>query len=193
MHETDIDPNEDELEGGSEPAPVIDFDNDEVQMRMEEENDGALEDDYPDDHERRIENADLDNATDEFVDMVNARDLDGLAELLAPDVESDFLGGMSREEVVDGLHDLLFRYPTLLTTRADLGPEPLVAVWTFDNEADRFDQFGFFTFEMTEEGEGLVRRIGYADELPDSDDLIVETPERSDLPEWEDWSELDED
>ncbi|HEX6220900.1 MAG TPA: hypothetical protein VF115_07385, partial [Acidimicrobiia bacterium] len=65
--------------------------------------------------------------------------------------------------------------------------------WIFDREADRFDRFGYMTFETNDDEEGLIQGIEYIDELPDSEDVLVEDPERSELPEWEDWSELDED
>ncbi|HEX6220981.1 MAG TPA: nuclear transport factor 2 family protein [Acidimicrobiia bacterium] len=191
MHDTVLDPADDEPETPESEAG-LDFEADEVQVREEAETDGPMEDEYRDDEASRIGNADLDNAIDEFVDLLNARDYEGLGDLLASDVEAEFLGGRSRDEVLDGWNDLILRYPTLLTTRADLGSDPIVAIWTFDDEADRFDQFGFLLFEMDETSEGLVQRISYAEEIADSDELVIETPERSDLPEWEEWSELDE-
>lgn len=176
-----------------QPEPVVGFEEDELAVRDQGETDGPVEDDYPDDQSRRIANADLDNAIDELVDLLNGRDLESLSDLLAPDAGADFVGAASREEVVVGLNDLFLRYPTLLTTRADLGSDPLIAVWTFDNEADRFDEFGYLMVEVSESHEGHIERLSYVDELADSEGLVVETPDRSDLSEWEDWSELDED
>jgi hypothetical protein len=115
---------------------------------------------------------------------------------LAPDAEATFLGESSREGLVDGFSDLFLRNPTFLVTRGDLGVEPIVGVWTFDFEADRFDLIGYMALEMSESDDGLLGRISYVDdvdELAGSDDLVVESPDRSELPEWEDWSELDED
>lgn len=175
-----------------EEEQVIDFENDPIDIR-EEGQDELPSDLYSDESGRRVENAELDNTLDELVDMVNGRDFEGLSELLASDVEAGFLGETSREGVLDGFNDLLLRYPTLLLTRADLGEDPLVAVWVFDNEADRFDAFGYITVEMDDSGGSLIETIDYVDELPDSEDLVVEAPERSDLPEWDEWVELDED
>lgn len=194
MREAPFDSDDDEPAEGMDAELVIDYEDDPVDIRDEmEPDDVEASDDYWDDGARRIDNADLDNVVDEFVDLVNGRDLDGMAELLASDVVFELVGGTSRDDVIDGLNDLFLRYPTLLTTRADLGSEPMVAVWTFDDEADRFDQFGFFVFEMSDSSEGMIQRVSYAEELDDSEDLVVETPDRSDLPEWEEWSELDED
>lgn len=196
MREAPFDPNDEEQEPAEklDAEFVIDYDDDPVDIRNESEADDMDDsDDYWDDEARRIDNADLDNVVDEFVDLMNGRDLDGMAELLAPDVSFELVGGSSREDVIDGLNDLFLRYPTLLTTRADLGSEPMVAVWTFDDEADRFDQFGFLIFEMSDTTETMIERVSYAEELDDAEELVVETPDRSDLPEWEEWSELAED
>lgn len=162
-------------------------------MRGEAEANHSSSDFFLDDPTRRIDNAVLDNILDEFVDVFNGRDLDGLSELLAADAEAGFLGESSRPGVVDGFNDLFLRYPTLLVTRGESGSDPIVAVWIFDREADLFDPFGYMTFETSDNKEALVERIGYIDEFFDSEDLVVEVPERSELGEWEDWSELDED
>jgi hypothetical protein len=177
----------------TDEEPVFDFEPDGIDVRGEAEANNSLSDFFSDDQTRRIDNAELDNTIDELVDLVNGRDLDGLSELLASDAEAGFLGGSSRDGVVDGFNDLFLRYPTLIVTRGDLRSDPMVAVWIFDWEADRFDPFGYMTFETSDGEEGLIQRIEYIDELPDSDDLVVETPERSELPEWEDWSEFYED
>lgn len=67
--------------------PVIDFANDQVDIRNDVDGDQPDEDPIADEPERWIENAELDNVLDEFVDRVNGRDLDGLSDLLATDAE----------------------------------------------------------------------------------------------------------
>lgn len=186
------DPTEDELGERSEPKPEIDYDADLVDIR-DATGDDLPPEDLVDDEARKIDNAELDNVLDAFVDMLNGRDFDGLEGLLGSDVESEFLGAMSREGVVDGLSDLVLRYPTLLLTRGDLGSEPIVVLWTFDFDGDRFERFGYLTLEMSDAGQGLIQRISYVEDLSDAEDLVVESPDRSDLPEWDDWSQLDED
>ena len=170
----------------------IDLESDPVDVRDVIEEDESQTDLSPDEL-GAIDNVELDNVLDEFVEVFNARDLDGLGELLAPDAQSGLLGESSRTGVVEGFNDLLLRYPTLLVTRGDIGSDPIVAAWIFDQEADRFDPFGYFTLELGDSGEGRLQRVEYWDELPVSEDVVVEAPDRSDLPEWEDWSQLDED
>jgi hypothetical protein len=193
MSRPDFDIPDEDATRPTEEEPVIDFESDGLDVRAEAEANHSSSDFFSDDQTRRIDNAELDNTIDEVVDVLNGRDLDGLSELLAADVEAGFLGESSRDGVVDGLNDLFLRYPTLLVTRGEAGPDPIVAVWIFDRVGDRFDPFGYMTFQMSDDEPGLIQRVEYIDELPDSEDLIVETPERSELPEWEDWSELDED
>jgi hypothetical protein len=193
MYRPDFDIPDEEAPKAMEEEPVIDFESDGIDVRGEAEANYSSSEFFSDDETKRIDNAELDNILDEFVDVLNGRDLDGLSEMLAADAEAGFLGESSRDGVVDGLNDLFLRYPTLLVTRGDAGPDPIVAVWIFDREADLFEPFGYMTFETSDDEEGLIQQINYIDELPDSEDLVVEVPERSELPEWEDWSELDED
>ncbi|HEX6301348.1 MAG TPA: hypothetical protein VF148_12845 [Acidimicrobiia bacterium] len=193
MHGEEYEATDDQPQAASEQEPDIDYDTDQIDVRDETEQGEPLDGVAPDVEARMIDNADLDNVLDEFVDLVNGRDLDGLSDLLASDAEADFLGETSREGVVDGFSDLFMRNPTLLMTRGDLGPEPIVAVWAFDFEGDRFDLSGYMTLDIGDSEDALIVRISYVDELSDTEDLVVETPDRSELPEWEDWSELDED
>lgn len=147
----------------------------------------------PDEPARRIENAALDDALDEFVERVNARDLDGLGDLLASDVEAPFLQEVSRAGAVAGLNDLILRHPTLTLTRGDRGSDPMVAAWLFDSDQDRYDLVGYFSFELTGTEEALIQRLDYVEEFSDSDEMVVERPEKTELAEWEDWSNQDED
>jgi hypothetical protein len=175
-----------------EPEEVLGIDeSDPIDLR--EDLDTEESSDESDETLATIDYAVFDNVLDEFVDMFNARDLDGLGELLATDAEAGFLGESSGTGVIEGVNDLFLRYPTLLATRGDLGPEPIVLVWIFDQDLDRFDPLGYLTLDVSDAGEGQIRRVEYVDEVPDSEDLVVETPERADLPEWGDWSALDED
>jgi hypothetical protein len=123
MHRPDFDiPDEDEE--ATRPTveePVIDFESDGLDVRGEAEANHLSSDFFSDDQTRRIDNADLDNTIDELVDVLNGRDLDGLSELLAADVEAGVLGESSRDGVVDGFNDLFLRYPTLLVTRGEIG------------------------------------------------------------------------
>lgn len=180
-----------------DPADQFDdgFDLEEDQLEVTEmvESEDESDESFVDDADRTIENADLDNALDEFIEVVNGRDMDGLGELLAADAEAVFLDEYSGDGVVSGFNDLLMRNPTTVLTRADYGSEPIAALWAYDRESDGFDPFGYLIFELTESDEGLIQRVEYVEDMGNPDDLVVEVPERSELPEWWDWSAFDED
>lgn len=125
------------------------------------------------------------NVRDEFVDYLNARDLDAIADMVSAEVTSDLFDGVGVESAVQGLADLVLRYPQLMATRGDDGPRPVVAMWIPD-EQDRFQLIGYL--ELSGEDE-QIDRISYVDQP--SEDLLVEQPEADELAEWQDWHEWD--
>lgn len=191
MHEVD-DVGEDQHPTTPEPEWDIDYDTDQVDVRDESAEAEPLDDGDPGDETRLLDNADLDNVLDEFVDMVNGRDLDGLSDLMAPDAQSDFLSATSRESVVDGFNDLFLRNPNLLTTRGDRGSEPIVALWLFDFEGDHFDLSGYVTIDVDDSEDALITGVTFVEDISETEDLVLETPDRAELPEWEDWTGFDE-
>lgn len=127
----------------------------------------------------------VENASDEFVDLFNARDLDSIADLVTPDVTSDLFDGAGVESAVHGLAGLLRRYPQLIATRGEDGNRPIVALWVPD-EQDRYRLMGYLELSTQTE---LIDRITYVD-TPGSD-LLVEEPDEAEMPEWQDWREWD--
>jgi len=121
------------------------------------------------------------NASDEFVDLFNARDLDGIADLVTSDVTSDLFDGAGVDSAVEGLAGLLRRYPQVIATRGEDGNQPIVALWIPD-EQDRYGLMGYLELSTEEE---LVERISYVD-TPGSD-LLVEEPDADEMDEWQDW------
>lgn len=186
MYSEEFDTEDEEPSSAGDEAG-IDFETEQVDIRSEDE----VEELSP---ESPADNVDpsLDDALAEFVEFLNARDLEALGELLTEDVQAEFLEEGSRDGVVDGFNDLILRYPALLATRGDIGPDPIVVLWLYDQEENRFDSLGYISAEPADSGEGLIQRIDYVDELPDSEDVVVEVPEPSELSEWDEWSELDE-
>jgi hypothetical protein len=127
----------------------------------------------------------LENASDEFVDLFNARDLDGIAELVTSDVTSDLFDGVGGDGSVEGLAGLLRRYPQLVSTRGEDGNQPIVALWIPD-EDDRYRLMGYLEFSVQDE---LIDRITYVD-TPGTD-LLLEEPDPDEMAEWQDWKEWD--
>ena len=127
----------------------------------------------------------VENASDEFVDLFNARDLDGIADLVTADVTSDLFDGTGVESAVHGMAGLLRRYPQLIATRGEDGNQPIVALWIPD-EQGQYRLMGYLVLSTEEE---LVDRITYVD-TPGSD-VLVEEPDADEMDEWQDWQEWD--
>lgn len=195
---TDIPDDWDEAPPEPEP-PAVDFEVDPLVVHEEaeqiEEPDVDLEADEEaeiaeDETETTVIDPELDDAVVSFVELLNARDMEALAEMLAEDAEAMFLGETSPSGVIESLEDLVFRHPDLVVTRGDLGPEPVVAVWLLDADTDHYRFAGIITLELAETG-GLIRCLQHIEEPP-ADDLVVEVPDDSERPEWEDWAAQDE-
>jgi hypothetical protein len=145
-----------------------------------------MKDDGSDAAFESVADAAVENASDEFVDLFNARDLDGIAELVTADVSSDLFDGEGADSVIEGLAGLLRRYPQLVSTRGEDGNRPIVALWT-PNEQHHYSLMGYL--ELSAEDE-LIDRITYVD-TPESGDLLLEEPDLEEMSEWQDWSEWD--
>lgn len=198
MHRDDLDTEWERPEPAEEEEMVLEIGDEMVSARDEDDSDtewpagSASEEGFTiDGATSRIASAGLDDLLDEFVELVNARDLDGLTEVLAPDVTAEFLDSTSRFGVIEGLNELVLRNSTLMATRGDLGSEPIAALWIFDQEKAGYDLVGYLTFEMTDSNE-LIQRLDYVEELSGLEDLVIETPESLEVPEWEVWSAYDE-
>lgn len=123
------------------------------------------------------------NVCDEFVDYLNARDLDAIAEMVGEEVTSNLFDGSGVEAALHGLSDFVLRYPQLIASRAEDGTRPLVALWVPD-ESDRYRLMGHLDVSSDDE---LIDRITYVD--TDVGDLVVEEPDPDELAEWQNWPE----
>ncbi len=128
------------------------------------------------------------NAIDELVDYFNARDFEALAELLAPDVTSDFLDLAGRAGITENLAELAIRNPGLVLTRGELGTEPVAVAWT-PGEVHDYRMLGFLTFTFSEEAEALIDHLQYDDRPEDADELLAEEPDPDDMAEGGEWQE----
>lgn len=129
-----------------------------------------------------------DNSLVGFVDTFNSRDWEGVSDLLAEDVTSDFFQATTAEDLVEGMIDLMLRYPTLVVTRGDLGHDPVAAAWLLDQDLERYGLVGYFRIEVAESDEPLIANLEYIEEVPDTPDTVFEPPEGTEIDEWEDWS-----
>ena len=166
---------------------LITHDEDDASITAAETADTATEGEI-----ERLANAAVDNVLDEFIDLFNARDFDALTELLAPEVEAPFLDAGSAPDTAEGLSDLVLRYPTMILTRGELGTDPVVGVWIFRQGDDAYGLAGYLTALMTDDEEPVIERLQLVDELDDTEDLVVETPDADEIPEWEALADRDQ-
>ena len=130
-------------------------------------------------------------AVDEFVDYFNARDLDGIVELVDPEVTSGFFGTSGSADLIQGLSELLLDYPGIILTRGEVGPEPVAVAWIPTNNHS-YSRMGYFAFAFNDDDDGgaLVEHIEYND-VADEEGLLAEEPDAAEMAEWEDWDEWD--
>lgn len=184
MDSVDFDPRD----TGSLPGGPANAEFDEPLLSTHDESDADISVSYSADQftsgeADRIENAAADNVLDSFIELVNARDFEAVCDLMAEDAEAPFLDATTAAGIAEGLGDLVLRYPTLVLTRGELGTEPIVATWIFHQDHDAYGLAGYFTAGWSDGDEPLIERLEYVEEFDDPDDLLVEAPEESEIPE----------
>jgi hypothetical protein len=132
-----------------------------------------------------VHEPEAENFRDALVDAFNARDLDGIAELVSDSVTSDVFEGVGIDAALEGLSDLWMRYPSLVATRGDCENDCVVALWLLDEEGV-FQSMGFL--ELTIE-EDQIEHVTYIDD--DDADFHAEPPDDEQAEEWLDWAEWD--
>lgn len=121
-----------------------------------------------------------------FVERFNARDLDGLVELLARDLEAPGLGE-DRGGLVRAIEDLWDRDPTCLLTSAWLEDQPVALLW--ESGDGRWWRNAVLVFEA--EGDTLLGLVELVDDPAAVDAAESVEPEREfeEGARWEEWEE----
>lgn len=104
-----------------------------------------------------------------FLEAFNAHDFDGLDELLADDAE---IRGIVEEAdtPVGLLEQFRLRSPWMSLARAELGLDPVAAIWVTDQN-ERYEVVGFMTFEAAG---NQIARIELVETVPEA--LLAENP-----------------
>lgn len=107
-----------------------------------------------------------------FVEGFNARDLEAIGELLSVDCE---LHGIveDADTPMGVLNELQSRSPWMSLARAELGLEPVAAIWIPD-ENQRYRLVGYFSVETND---AEITRIELFEDVPE--ELLSETPDVS--------------
>lgn len=128
-----------------------------------------------------------DDLLDTLNEAFNARDLDGVIEVLADDVELPGLAG-DRLEAPDRIEDLWERRPTCLLTRAVNGDEGVSVLWEIGDEGRWWP---LATIHVDDVKDGQAGVLEFSDDVSLIDELDLEMPD-DDLDEgtrWREWEE----
>lgn len=196
MGSTDTEPSEPPAGGSPDWLDAAEFD-DLLEEGMHVEDGNAAEsvaDDLDVEELSRRLRGDLDvdselvNCLDAIIETFNARDLDGLLELVAEDCELPGLAGSDREGFAATLEDLWERRPTCLLTRGELEDEPVGVLWEL-GEGDTW--WSIATVHVAEPNEGDVGLVEFLDDTATLDRVVAQPPD-GDLDEgmrWREWEE----
>lgn len=144
----------------------------------------AVDDELADDHARDG----ADEVVDAFNEAFNARDLDTIYDLLAPDAELPGLGG-DRENLADVLEEMWDRRPSVLLTRGVTTDGRCVAVlWEIGDDGTWWKVAPVFFDDIADSTIGLVELTDDADLL---DDVETEGPgdEFEEGARWSEWED----
>lgn len=128
-----------------------------------------------------------DDLLDALNEAFNARDLEGVMDVLADDVELPGLAG-DRAEAPDRIEDLWERRPTCLLTRAVNGNEGLSVLWEIGDEGQWWP---LATLHVDDVEDGKAGVLEFSDDVSLIDELDPEMPD-DDLDEgtrWQEWEE----
>ena len=137
-----------------------------------------------DDLETRLDDADLETLRDAFVEAYNARDLEGILDLVSEDVETPELGNEGAVALAAEIQAYWDHWASAILTRATVDDAPAAVAWLPD-ETGRWVRTRLVTLDGEQ---GMLTLI----ELPDDPDAleraIAEDPLGDSLDDENDWS-----
>lgn len=125
---------------------------------------------------------------DAAADAFNARDLEGLLELVAADGEVPGLLGYEVANLPDALEDLWRRRPTCCLTRGHVDGRHVGVLW----DTDGATWWRLALVHVDDVADGRAGVLELSDDAELLERVTAEAPELSDLPEGSRWSEWDE-
>lgn len=127
-------------------------------------------------------------ALDALAEVFNARDLDGLMQVVASDGEAPGLLGYDRANLPAAIEDLWQRRPTCCLTRGYHADAHVGVLWEHDGSA----WWRVATVHLDDVEDGLIGVIEFADDPALLEQLEADPPDPDDLDEGARWTEWDE-
>ncbi len=121
-----------------------------------------------------------------FADAFNARDMDGVLDLLTADAETPGLGG-DRDNAPAALHDLWDQRPTSVVTRGEHEDGCVAVLWDLGGEG--WWRVGMIWFDDVSDGQAGV--VEFVDDPTVLEAVIADEPD-GDVEEGMSWHEWDE-
>lgn len=138
-----------------------------------------------------LDGAPFDDAAAELLDAIaeafNARDMDGLLEVIARDGEVPGLLGYERDNLADAIEDLWIRRPTCCVTRGSVNGGCVGVLWEHDGRT----WWRVATLHVDDITDGTVGVLEFSDDAALLDEVEAERPDQ-DLEEGSRWAEWDE-
>jgi hypothetical protein len=129
--------------------------------------------------------ADLEALRDAFVAAFNARDLDDILSLVAPDVECpDIRDGDGIATLGEEVEAIWERSPGAILTRGHLDDEPVAVGWLPDEDGC-WSRAAVVCFDCDD---GLLQLVALPDDADALDRTEAEEPTGEELDEWSDWA-----
>lgn len=128
------------------------------------------------------------DALDAVAERFNARDLDGLIDVLADDGEVPGLLGYDPANLPGAIQDLWERRPSVCMTRGHVDTEHVGVLWEHDGDA-WWRVAVVHVDDVDDDGIGVLE---FSDDTALLDRVVCDSPEGDDLEEgarWEEWDE----
>lgn len=127
-------------------------------------------------------------ALDAVAEAFNARDLDRLIEILAPDGEAPGLLGYDVDNLPTAVQDLWARRPTVCLTRGRAETEHVGVLWEHDGD----EWWRLAVAHVDDVHDGRIGVVEFSEDTALLDRVECEPPARDELDEGARWSEWDE-
>lgn len=128
------------------------------------------------------------DALDAVAEAFNARDLDQLLSVVAPDGEAPGLLGYDRDNLSEAIEDLWQRRPTCCLTRGHHLDEHIGVLW----EHDGSDWWRAAAVHVDDVSEGMIGVLEFTPDPALLEEIVAEPPEADELDEGARWSEWED-
>ncbi|GEM_PF-1875198 len=141
-----------------------------------------------DDLDAGLRNDEEADALDAVGEVFNARDLDQLLAIMAPDGEVPGLLGYERANLGEAIEDLWQRRPTCCLTRGHHLDEHVGVLWEHDGEA----WWRVAAVHVDDVRDATIGVLEFTDDPALLEELVADPPEADELEEGSRWSEWEE-